>query len=101
MREWAWLRARSRIERRFETIVNKSLALLPDFLADCESHVAARLITDLLTIYLNRPAPDSDTPDCLSCVLEDIASEPETVEPADSPVRPVSLPADGSLNSKP
>ena len=79
------LRVRSHIERRFETLVNTAIALLPGFLADCESHVAARLVTDLLSIYLNRPAPDSDNKtDCLSCLLDDIASEPETAEPADS-----------------
>ena len=70
------LRVRSRIERRFETLVNRAIALLPGFLADCESHVAARLVTDLLSIYLNRPAPDSDnTPDCLSCLLEQMARD--------------------------
>jgi len=69
------LRVRSRIERRFETLVNNSVAMLPGFLADCESHVAARLITDLLAIYLSRPAPDSNTPDCLSCLLEQMAED--------------------------
>ena len=94
------LRVRSRIERRFEILVNRTIVMLPGFLADCDPHVAARIITDLLTIYLNPPAPDADGPDCLACVLEDIASRPENVEPADSPMRPVSMPADASLHSK-
>jgi len=95
------LRRRSRIQRSFEQLVTDALVTLPRLLDECPPHVAANVITDLLRIHLGRPLPEIPQPNCLECVLENIASEPETVGTADSPVRPMSVPVDGSLNSQP
>ena len=96
------LRRRTRVQRSFEHLVTGALVILPRLIDECRPKDAANIITDLVRIHLSRPAPNpDDEPDCLDCLLEDIASKPENLEPADSPVRPISLPADGSLNSRP
>ena len=84
------LRRRSRIQRSFEQLVTGALVTLPRLLDECPPQVAANVITDLLRIHLGRPLPDIPQPNCLECLLEDIASEPRSPSPNPSDVSDLS-----------
>jgi len=77
------LRRRSRFQRNFEQLVTGCLVILPRLIDECPPAVAAHVITDLLHLHLGRPLPEIPEPNCLECLLEDIASEPTPTCPPD------------------